>query len=102
MTVPILARLEESRRVLTQAVPSVAEAVARRASKLSSANPLQTMSRSVTMPISWSSYPIGAYIMLAHQFREVADNRWGHPGDKTLIMELLEDDPEALRGTRRR
>jgi hypothetical protein len=24
-------------------------------------------------------------------------NRWGRPGDKTLIMELLEDDLEALR-----
>ena len=24
-------------------------------------------------------------------------NRWGHPGDKRLIMELLEDDIEALR-----
>src|SRR6266699_2158471 len=34
-------------------------AIARRASKLSSANPLQTMSRSVTMPISWSFSPIG-------------------------------------------
>ena len=24
-------------------------------------------------------------------------NRWGRPGDKTLVMELLEDDLEALR-----
>jgi hypothetical protein len=24
-------------------------------------------------------------------------NRWGRPGDKKLIMELLEDDLEALR-----
>ncbi len=29
-------------------------------------------------------------------------NRWGRPGDKTLVMELLEDDLEALRATRRR
>jgi hypothetical protein len=29
-------------------------------------------------------------------------NRWGKPGDKTLIMELMEDDLEALRATRRR
>src|SRR6516162_7396641 len=34
-------------------------AIARRASKLSCANPLQTMSRSVTMPISRSFSPIG-------------------------------------------
>src|SRR5262252_5825080 len=34
-------------------------AVARRASKLSCANPLQTMSRSVTIPISRSFSPIG-------------------------------------------
>ena len=27
-------------------------------------------------------------------------NRWGRPGDKTLIMELLEDDLEALRARR--
>jgi hypothetical protein len=27
-------------------------------------------------------------------------NRWGRPGDKTLIMELLEDDLEALREAR--
>ena len=24
-------------------------------------------------------------------------NRWGHPGDEKLIMELLEDDLEALK-----
>jgi hypothetical protein len=24
-------------------------------------------------------------------------NRWGHPGDKTLTLELLQDDLEALR-----
>jgi hypothetical protein len=24
-------------------------------------------------------------------------NRWGHPGDETLIMELIEEDLEALR-----
>jgi hypothetical protein len=24
-------------------------------------------------------------------------NRWGRPGDKKLIMELMEDDLEALR-----
>ena len=24
-------------------------------------------------------------------------NRWGHPGDKKLIMELMTDDLEALR-----
>jgi hypothetical protein len=29
-------------------------------------------------------------------------NRWGRPGGKTLIMELLEDDLEALRATTRR
>jgi hypothetical protein len=23
-------------------------------------------------------------------------NRWGRPGDKTLVMELLEDDLQAL------
>src|SRR3984893_5587860 len=34
-------------------------AVARLASKLLPASPLQTMSRSVTIPISWSSSPIG-------------------------------------------
>jgi hypothetical protein len=27
-------------------------------------------------------------------------NRWGRPGDKTLIMELMEDDLEALRKAR--
>jgi hypothetical protein len=27
-------------------------------------------------------------------------NRWGRPGDKTLIMELLEEDVEALRDLR--
>jgi hypothetical protein len=27
-------------------------------------------------------------------------NRWGRTGDKTLIMELLEDDLEALRARR--
>jgi hypothetical protein len=25
-------------------------------------------------------------------------NRWGHPGDDKLIMELMESDLEALRG----
>ena len=29
-------------------------------------------------------------------------NRWGKAGDKTLVMELLEDDLEALRESRRR
>jgi hypothetical protein len=29
-------------------------------------------------------------------------NRWGKPGDKTLVMELLDDDLEALRATRER
>jgi hypothetical protein len=29
-------------------------------------------------------------------------NRWGHPGDKTLSMEMLEDDLEALRASERR
>jgi hypothetical protein len=29
-------------------------------------------------------------------------NRWGRRGDKTLIMELLEADLEALRARRRR
>ena len=24
-------------------------------------------------------------------------NRWGKPGDKTLVMELMDDDLEALR-----
>jgi hypothetical protein len=28
-------------------------------------------------------------------------NRWGHPGDKQLVMELKKDDLEALRATRR-
>jgi hypothetical protein len=28
-------------------------------------------------------------------------NRWGRPGDKTLVMELLEDDLEALRAANR-
>ena len=27
-------------------------------------------------------------------------NRWGHPGDDKLIIELMESDLEALRGTR--
>jgi hypothetical protein len=27
-------------------------------------------------------------------------NRWGHPDDKTLIMELMEEDLEALRSGR--
>ena len=26
-------------------------------------------------------------------------NRWGHPGDDKLIMELMESDLEALRGS---
>ena len=26
-------------------------------------------------------------------------NRWGHPGDEKLIMELLEDDLEALKAS---
>jgi hypothetical protein len=26
-------------------------------------------------------------------------NRWGHPGDKELIMEMLQDDLEALRAS---
>jgi len=29
-------------------------------------------------------------------------NRWGKPDDKTLVMELLDDDLEALRATRER
>ena len=29
-------------------------------------------------------------------------NRWGHPGDKKLIMEMQEDDREALRESVRR
>jgi hypothetical protein len=28
-------------------------------------------------------------------------NRWGRPGDKTLVMELLEDDLQALRDARK-
>jgi hypothetical protein len=28
-------------------------------------------------------------------------NRWGRPGDKTLVMELLEADLDALRKARR-
>ena len=28
-------------------------------------------------------------------------NRWGRPGDEQLVMELKEDDLEALRGIRR-
>jgi hypothetical protein len=27
----------------------------------------------------------------------VGCNRWGRPGDKTLVMELMENDIEALR-----
>src|SRR2546430_2685819 len=53
-----LARSSSSRQ---QWMPGVitSRAVARRASKLSSAKPLQTMSRSVTIPISRSFSPIG-------------------------------------------
>jgi hypothetical protein len=29
-------------------------------------------------------------------------NRWGHPDDKKLIMEMLEDDLEALRASERK
>jgi len=29
-------------------------------------------------------------------------NRWGHPGDEKLIMELMTDDLEALRQAGRR
>ena len=29
-------------------------------------------------------------------------NRWGKPGDKTLVMELLEDDLAAVRASRER
>jgi uncharacterized Zn finger protein (UPF0148 family) len=29
-------------------------------------------------------------------------NRWGHPGDKKLTLEMHEDDLEALRESRRR
>jgi hypothetical protein len=29
-------------------------------------------------------------------------NRWGRPGDKKLIMEMLEDDLEVLRAKVRR
>src|ERR1700722_9860492 len=52
------ARSSSSRQ---QWMPSVitSRAVARRASKLLLASPLQTMSRSVTIPSSWSSSPIG-------------------------------------------
>jgi hypothetical protein len=28
-------------------------------------------------------------------------NRWGHPDDKTLVMELLEDDLQALGDARK-
>jgi hypothetical protein len=28
-------------------------------------------------------------------------NRWGRPGDKKLVMELLEDDLQALRDARK-
>ena len=28
-------------------------------------------------------------------------NRWGHPGDETLVMELLESDLEALKANQR-
>jgi hypothetical protein len=52
------ARSSSSRQQWMPAVIT-SRAVARRASKLSVANPLQTMSRSVTMPISWSFAPIG-------------------------------------------
>jgi hypothetical protein len=31
----------------------------------------------------------------------IACNRWGRPGDKTLVMELLEDDLQALRDARK-
>jgi len=27
-------------------------------------------------------------------------NRWGHPGDDKLVMELMDSDLEALRGTK--
>jgi hypothetical protein len=29
-------------------------------------------------------------------------NRWGHPDNKKLIMEMLEDDLEALRASERK
>jgi len=29
-------------------------------------------------------------------------NRWGRPGDKQLVMELKEDDLEAIRASRKR
>jgi hypothetical protein len=29
-------------------------------------------------------------------------NRWGHPGDEKLVMELMTDDLEALRQAGRR
>ena len=28
-------------------------------------------------------------------------NRWGRPGDKTLVMELIEDDLQALKNARK-
>ena len=28
-------------------------------------------------------------------------NRWGRPGDKTFVMELLEDDLEALKAVKK-
>ena len=28
-------------------------------------------------------------------------NRWGHPGDKQLTMELMEEDLEALKSLKR-
>ena len=28
-------------------------------------------------------------------------NRWGHPGDEKLVMELLESDLEALKASQR-
>ena len=28
-------------------------------------------------------------------------NRWGRPGDKTLVMELIEDDLQALKNSRK-
>ena len=28
-------------------------------------------------------------------------NRWGRPGDKTLVMELIEGDLQALKNTRK-
>ena len=29
-------------------------------------------------------------------------NRWGHPGDETLVMELLESDLEALKASQQK